>query len=270
LNDASALVEANALVQAAKHFADDNVGVVCGTYRLIAGSEGEMAYWDYQTQVKADEAALAAPMGAHGAFYLFRRSLWLPLPADTINDDFILPMRIVLQGYRAVYDPLIVAMELERSCRKHEFRRRMRIGAGNLQQVLRLAGLGNPRRGYLAFVFLSGKALRAIMPFIGITALVTTALLAIDGPAIYSLLLACEIAALSVPLASLLLDEANLPRPVAWLSYLVTGYAAATIGSLFLLAGKEKKIWRLSTAKKAQASPELGDTFDPVPIRLKK
>ena len=258
LSDASALVEPDALIRAAAHFADRGVGVVCGTYRLAAGSEGERAYWAYQTRVKADEAALAAPMGAHGAFYLFRRGLWSPLPADTINDDFILPMRIVLQGYRSVYDPSIVATELERSQTKHEFRRRVRIGAGNLQQVLRLAGLGDPRRGGLAFLFLSGKALRAVMPFIVIVALAATALLALNGSGIYRLLLAGEAILLGLALAGLIVGRAALPRPLAWLSYLVLGYAAAAVGSLLLLTGREKKVWWLSTAEKAAAAKSAG------------
>src|SRR5215510_9844015 len=108
LTDASAILQPDCLRKAALHFADRSVGVVCATYTLAeTGSEGERRYWIYQTRIKADEAALAAPMGAHGAFYLIRRDLWSPLPPDTINDDFVTPMRIVAAGYNAVYDQTI-------------------------------------------------------------------------------------------------------------------------------------------------------------------
>ena len=33
-----------------------------------------------------------------------RRSLWRPLPADTMLDDVLAPMRVVLQGYRVTFD----------------------------------------------------------------------------------------------------------------------------------------------------------------------
>ena len=126
LSDVSAMLSSDALLRSARHFADPGVGVVCATYRLSKPrSAGEATYWAYQTRVKADEARLAAPMGAHGAFYLFRRSAWEPLPADTINDDFILPMRIVAKGLRAVYDESVVAMELEETKASQEFWRRI-------------------------------------------------------------------------------------------------------------------------------------------------
>jgi cellulose synthase/poly-beta-1,6-N-acetylglucosamine synthase-like glycosyltransferase len=79
VSDASALVDADALLRVARHFEDAKVGVVCGTYRLPPdGLPGERAYWEYQVRIKLGEAAIASPMGAHGAFYVFRRSRLCP------------------------------------------------------------------------------------------------------------------------------------------------------------------------------------------------
>ncbi len=182
LSDASASLQSDALLRAARHFSDAKVGVVCGTYSLKeAGSEGERQYWHYQTQIKADEAAVAAPMGAHGAFYMFRRARWTPLPADTINDDFILPMRIVAAGDRAIYDRTIVATELERTRPKQEFGRRIRIGAGNMQQLLRLPHLFSLKNLPLTFVYASGKGLRPLIPFFAILGAFALVMLALRG-----------------------------------------------------------------------------------------
>lgn len=250
LSDASAIIDSNALLKAAEHFSDATVGVVCGGYRLKnAGSEGERAYWDYQTAIKADEAAVAAPMGAHGAFYLIRRSLWTPLPADTINDDFVLPMTIVARGYRALYDPTIVALELERSQSDQEFRRRVRIGAGNMQQVLRLPMLLDPRRGALAFVFASGKGLRPFMPFLLVAAVVLTSILAVAtaGP-LFKVVFAVG-AALASVVAFALYDRAReVPHVVRWLAYFVEGHAAAGIGAAQYLAGSRVNGWQPASA----------------------
>jgi glycosyltransferase involved in cell wall biosynthesis len=253
LSDASAMLNSDALIEAARHFADPALGVVCGTYRLARpGSEGERAYWEYQARVKADEAALVAPMGAHGAFYLFRRLLWSPVPEDTINDDFIIPMEIVVQGYKAGYNLSIVATELERSPTRLNFYRRVRIGAGNLQQVIRLARLGDPRRRELAFLFLSGKALRALMPFVFVAASVAVVSLAVNGVALYRWILGIEIIGLVVAAVAMQFPSSKLPRPLSWLSYFVSGYAAALVGSILLLAGYERHVWKISAASKSR------------------
>ena len=85
----------------AEDFADPRIGVVCATYRLLeSGSVGEAIYWDYQVRVKENECLLSGTrLGAHGAFYMFRRDLFRPLPR-MINDDFVLPMTTVMAGHR--------------------------------------------------------------------------------------------------------------------------------------------------------------------------
>jgi cellulose synthase/poly-beta-1,6-N-acetylglucosamine synthase-like glycosyltransferase len=253
LTDASAELGEEALIKAATHFSNACVGVVSGTYSVAdAGTEGERSYWRYQTQIKRDEAALAAPMGAHGAFYMFRRALWQPLPEDTINDDFVLPMAIALRGFRVLYDSSIPVRELERTGVRQEFRRRVRIGAGNLQQTIRLAGLGNPRRGWLAFLFWSGKGLRSLLPFVLIVAFSTSAMLAAMGQFIYQVITAVALALATVTALFTISGKIgdSLPRPVQSLCYLVQGHAASAAGAILLITGKKAQAWRVSKASK--------------------
>ncbi len=249
LSDASAMTEPDALLVAARHFAGANVGVVCPTYRLGAGgSEGERAYWAYQTRIKADEAALGAPIGAHGAFYLFRRSLWTPLPADTINDDVVLPMRIVAAGYRAVYDTSIAGNEIETTRPQQEWRRRVRIGAGNLQQAMRLASLAHPSRPGLAFVFLSGKALRSLIPFLALATFIATLLASLQGDPVMSAFLFVQLSLAALAVAVVTLRNAEAPRPLAWFGYLAEGHTASFIGAIRYMAGRESMPWRRADA----------------------
>ena len=244
LSDTSAVLEPDALRRAVRHFTDATVGVVCPTYRLLqAGSDGERAYWTYQTRIKADEALVGAPMGAHGAFYLFQRRLWQPLPADTINDDFMLPMGIVASGYRAVYDDTIAAVELETTHPDQEFRRRVRIGAGNLQQVLRLPALANPQHPGRAFVFLSGKGLRPLIPFLAIAAGVAATSRALEGDSAYQALLLAGLLLLAVAGYAISHRHRKLPRAAIWLGYLVEGYAASLLGACRYAIGLDGKPW---------------------------
>ena len=249
LSDASAMIEPDAVRRAVAHFSDPSVGVVCPTYRLgDGGSDGERAYWTYQTRIKADEAALGAPIGAHGAFYLFRRDQWAILPADTINDDVIIPMRIVASGYRAVYDTSIIATEIETARPGQEWRRRIRIGAGNIQQVIRLFALANPMRPGLAFVFLSGKALRTAIPFAAIAAQLALAYAVISGSVAMTALFLAQIAVLVAALPSIASKSPKLARLATLLEYLINGYTASFIGTARYLAGYEKGPWRAAQA----------------------
>lgn len=248
LTDTSATMMSNSLLCIAAHFADPTVGVVCARYVLAhPGSEGEDAYWRYQVRIKAAEACVGAPMGAHGACYAFRRSLAKPLEPDTINDDFILPMRIVADGYRAIYDQDIVAGEAETTGRGQDWRRRIRIGAGNLQQTLRLWMLADLRRPGVAFVFLSGKALRSLMPFIMLVGFIALANLAIGGSLMSQWLLAATLSAAAVAVASIAAGARQQPKLVTWIGYLLQGHAAAFVGGSRYLLGLEGRPWRRAT-----------------------
>ena len=243
LSDASAMISVDALLVAAAYFADDQVGVVSGTYRLLeAGSPGEAAYWRYQTTIKKGEAALGAPMGTHGAFYLIRRECFVPLPEDTINDDFILPMEIVARGRRAIYDPSILALELECSNPAMDQRRRRRIAAGNLQQAIRMRRLLHPRYKGIAFAFASGKALRAVMPFFLLVLFLGSMFLAPSWT-----FFAMVWAAQCLIYGAALYRQAVLPRAVssivATIHYLISGHLAGLIGGLRYLLGLEKGRW---------------------------
>jgi cellulose synthase/poly-beta-1,6-N-acetylglucosamine synthase-like glycosyltransferase len=167
-SDASGSLEPAAIRRLVRAFADPSVGCVCGRYRLRGGADlraqGEGLYWRYETWIKQREGRLHSILGAHGAFYAIRRALFRPLPAGAINDDYLIPMRVVQQGFRAVYEPSAVAWEEELASVEGEFARRRRIAAGNCQQLIELRALLNPRRGWVAWMFASHKGLRTLAP----------------------------------------------------------------------------------------------------------
>ncbi|MES9858890.1 MAG: glycosyltransferase family 2 protein [Sedimenticola sp.] len=244
LSDVSALISVDALLVAANHFSTHSVGVVCGRYQLLnPGSEGEAVYWRYQSRIKAGEAALGAPLGAHGAFYMFRRKLFTPLPADTINDDFILPMQIVARGRHAIYEPAINALELEQADSNLDQQRRRRIAAGNLQQLIRLWGMLRPKHKGVAFAFASGKALRVLMPLLLLITLFGSLWLAQD----YRLF---QVMALTQVLIYTLavgyhFGHGNMTNKLLdTLDYLVSGHLAGLIGSWNYLTGHHRRPWQ--------------------------
>ncbi len=257
LSDVSAVVNIDALLIAAAHFQTPCTGVLNSHYQLMEpGSAGETAYWNYQSAVKTRESRLGATMGAHGAFYLFRRNGFDPLPADTINDDFILPMNVVAKGYQARQDNRIVSMELEISNDDMDFKRRQRISAGNTQQLIRLAHLLHPRYGYTAFNFLSGKALRVVMPWLMLLTFVGSLLLAPSSP-LFMILALIQLAAYLLAVLPLIHPPCRNNRLIKSLNYLVVGHCAGLIGSLNYLTGKTQGRWKRVSDPQ---SPPPGDS----------
>lgn len=177
-SDASSVLQRDALRWLVRNFADRRVGCVCGLYRTASStdlrSQGEGLYWRYETFLKRQESRLHSILGAHGAFYAIRRALFRPLDASLINDDYLIPMRIVGEGYRAIYEPQAVAWEREAVSMRGEFARRRRIAMGNCQQILALRHLLHPARGWVALCFFSHKVLRTLAPLLMLTVLISS------------------------------------------------------------------------------------------------
>lgn len=163
--DVSSLISLDALRLAAERFQTPRIGAINGNYRLLnPGSDGEAMYWQYQSAIKIGEEKLGSVLGAHGACYFLRTHLFKQLPANCINDDFVIPMRAIEQGYTVAYEPRLNAVELEQSNSQMDWNRRLRISAGNFQQLILLYRLLNPSYRGICLAFLSGKALRVLMP----------------------------------------------------------------------------------------------------------
>ena len=247
MSDVSALISVDALLIAAAQFNDPRLGVLNSHYRLLSpGSEGEANYWRYQSNIKSCEAALGATLGAHGAFYLFRRQLFRELAPDTINDDFVLPMQIVAQGYRAGHDTRIMALELEQADLNMDRTRRQRISAGNLQQLIRLKQLLRPRYRGVAFAFASGKGLRVAMPLLMLVALCGSWLLR-DQSWFFLFAAWSQVALYTVAGLELMLKPSYFPKLFKTLGYIVGGHVAGLMGSLDYMLRSERKAWKRVT-----------------------
>jgi len=183
-SDASSMLDPGALRKLMENFADPRVGAVSGRYRLIRGDitslgQEDGLYWKYETFLKEQESKLGTVMGAHGALYALRKPLY-PFPSpSTINDDFIIPMRILEKGHLVAYEPEAVATE---DARENEgFGRRVRIAAGNVEQLREFLALLWPPRILVLFCFLSHKAGRLVAP-LALLALAVSNLLLLEEP----------------------------------------------------------------------------------------
>jgi cellulose synthase/poly-beta-1,6-N-acetylglucosamine synthase-like glycosyltransferase len=183
LCDSNTMLEPGTLLSLVRHFEDQNVGCVCGELRLVDRGRkrsSESLYWKYETMLKFLESRLNMLVGANGGIFAIRKELFSPLPPDGIIDDFLLAMRIRAAGHRVVYDPEAVAVEELVEGVRHEFRRRVRIGAGNFHALKYTWKLLNPAMGWVAFSYWSHKVFRWIVPLALCTAEASAILLASD------------------------------------------------------------------------------------------
>jgi hypothetical protein len=166
-SDASSMLAPDALKRLVENFADPEVGAASGVYKVRKEDQAELGrqedfYWKYETFLKLQEARLGSILGCHGSLYAIRRHLY-PFPAaNTINDDYVIPVRILQKGYRIAYEPASVAFEEAREM--GGFGRRVRIMTGNVEQLREIKPLLDPLRPLALFFFLSHKAGRLAVP----------------------------------------------------------------------------------------------------------
>ncbi len=194
-------IEKSALRHLVANFADPTVGAVTGELRLMRGSQGEQAdmdlYWRYEVWARKIHSRIDSIFASTGCILAIRRSLAGPIPADTLSDDAVLPLRAFLQGYRVVFDPEAIATDYPAAA-STEFRRRCRNLAGLWQVFVRLPHLFTSKNR-MWLHFLSHKFGRLILPWSLL--LVAGSTLALPSSLFRTELLSSDIALLALAVA---------------------------------------------------------------------
>ncbi len=144
-------------------FADSSVGAVSGELHLAASGDGLGLYWKLEKAVRRLESQTGSTIGVTGAIYTLRRSLYCPLPIGLVLDDVMVPMNVLRQGYRVVFQPAAAAHDSLFTIPGKEFARKVRTLSGNYQ-MLRLAPWLLTWANPAWFRFVSHKVLRLLVP----------------------------------------------------------------------------------------------------------
>ena len=242
-SDAASMLEPGALRLLMENFADPKVGGASGLYRVRNTAQAQLGvqedfYWKYETFLKQQESRLGSILGCHGALYAIRTTLYPFPPASTINDDYVIPVRVLQQGYRVVYDQRAVAWE-----EAHEmkgFSRRVRIMTGNFEQLSELPAFLKPLRPLNLFFFLSHKVGRLLVPFCLIGLLVTNLLL-MNQP-FYRVLLFLQGGFYLLTLLGAIWKHSPRVLRLPW--YFVMINAAAFLGLYYVTLGRKRMTWK--------------------------
>ena len=173
-SDANSLHHPQALRAVVANFSDPRVGYVTGKM-LYANPDGSVigdgcsAYMKYENMLRLWETRIGSVVGVDGGVDAVRRDLYVPMGVDQLP-DFVLPLAVIDQGYRVVYEPEALLYEDALNAVADEYRMRVRVSLRSLWALYDMRRLFLPGADlvyswqlwshkilrYLSFVFLVG------------------------------------------------------------------------------------------------------------------
>ncbi len=199
-------------------------------------------YWRYEKLIRRMESEADSVVGATGSIYAIRKALYTRLEEHTLLDDFLVPMRIVLQGFRVIFVRSAQAFDIASSSSSREFARKVRTLAGNFQAVEMERRLLNPLRNRLFFQFVSHKMMRLAVPYFCLVALVASAVAESPVFRLFFILQALFYVAGLLSLTPLGKSRFGSVFRVSW-TFLVLN-AAAVAGLWVFLTRRDRNIWK--------------------------
>ena len=151
-------------------------------------ADGVGLYWAYEKQLRRWESCVGSTLGATGAIYALRRSLYRPLPDNAILDDVLTPMRAVMAGYRVVFSERAFAFDRTAADADAEQRRKVRTLAGNVQILGQEPRLLIPVLNPVWLQYVSHKLGRLLVPY-ALLSLFAASIALSEQAAIYTLAL---------------------------------------------------------------------------------
>ncbi len=171
-SDANSIYAPDAIKKLVQNFYDPNVGYVSGNmiYTNPDGStigDGCTAYMKYENFLRGLETKIGSIVGVDGGIDAVRKDLYKPMNPDQLP-DFVLPLKVIEQGYKVVYEPEAILKEPSLKKPEDEYRMRVRVSLralwalSDMRQLLTLTGSklfswqlwSHKVLRYLCFIFL--------------------------------------------------------------------------------------------------------------------
>jgi cellulose synthase/poly-beta-1,6-N-acetylglucosamine synthase-like glycosyltransferase len=244
--DANSMFEADAVQRLVNNFADPEVGYVTGKmiYVDARGSvvgDGCTAYMRYENSLRFAETRIGSVVGVDGGIDAVRHSLYRAMRNDQLP-DFVLPLNVVEQGRRVVFEPNALLQESTLTDSQAEFRMRVRVALRAFWALWDKKSLLLPWvSGLFSWQLLSHKLLRYLSFLPLLVAAVCCWVLALTQP-LYLVLGLIALAAIFLAW----LAERGLPgvSVFKFLYYFLLLNVASALAFAKFLAGQKQAIWQ--------------------------
>jgi cellulose synthase/poly-beta-1,6-N-acetylglucosamine synthase-like glycosyltransferase len=182
-SDAKVLFAPQTIFQLVKHFHNSDIGIVGGNIvnkntRKDGISIQENQFMSREIMVKYYEGkALGCSMGVYGACFAMRKELYKPVPPTFAVEDFYQTLEVLTDHHQSILELNAICYENVPNSLEEEYRRKVRISAGNFQNMAHFKGLlfqFNP----ISFCFFSHKVIRWTGPLLLIITFISGAFLA--------------------------------------------------------------------------------------------
>lgn len=253
-SDATAFYNAPAVRALVRHFADPKVGCVTGRVSLgnaayaaergAATAAGFNIRLQYEQGIRSQQAAAISLFGATGCIYAVRRALYRPVAEDQVS-DLVLPLMLLADGYRTVYEPEAVAT-LERPVSAgRELTRRSRVVLQCLRAMGHMRRLLAPwRAGLFISIIAWYRLLRWLLPFFLLGCLASNVALASNGGVFYFGALIAQLVLYSLALLGGIGELLNIKTRIFGLPFFFVWInVAAGLAIFHLLKGEKRVVW---------------------------
>lgn len=251
LMDARQALEPSALSRLAACFADKRVGVVSGElvfrseHADSTAAEGIGAYWKYEKFIRKSESRFRSVPGATGALYALRRSLFRPIPEQTLLDDVVIPMQAIEQGYRCLIEPGAIAYDTPSQSTQQESIRKRRTIAGAAQLIINQPRWLLPWKNPIWLEFLSHKIARLCSPALLLVAAGTN--IALAGQPLYCFMLTLQFCFYTAAGVGYLFQRQGKKSSLFGLPLMFVSLNTTTTGALWdAVRGRFRATWQRS------------------------
>lgn len=250
LTDAKVFFEINTIPELVKHFKNPEIHIVGGNIINEKTNPGgisvqEKAFMNREIRMKYMEGLIwGKTMGIYGAIYAIRKASFTKVPPGYSVDDFYITMNVLQKKKQAIMNLRATSLENVPDDLSMEFRRKVRISAGNFQNLKHFASLLWPPFSALSFAFASHKVIRWIGPFLIILCFITNILLAISSE-FYYFLLVLQVFLAIAPLIDGILRKFKIHN--IFLRFVTHFYAmnlALLVGFFKSVTGTKTNIWQ--------------------------
>lgn len=247
-SDANSLYSDDALRRIVRNFADPEVGYVTGKmiYTNPNGDtigDGCTTYMRYENCLRVTETKTGSIVGVDGGIDAVRKSLYRTMAPEQLP-DFVLPLTVVEQGFRVVYEPHALLKEPALQNTGDEYRMRVRVALRSFWALKDKRNMLSFKRHKLyTWQLWSHKVLRYLCFIFMIVAWVSNLLLLPAGN-LYRLAFALQSGAYAGVLLSPFIEKMGYKIRILYLfRYFVLLNVAAAHAFIKFLQGRKVVMW---------------------------